>query len=155
MKIPNLKEERTGYDFLEFWTPSSYEECFENDGGSAPRIRYPDNLRGLYVVCSHYMLRGNSLKNVSLRDLVKYIQGKKNLRDVEIDNVPDINVMEWLRELYGGNKKLRKQIGLDKNDILKDTIYSLRMKGILGLEDKLTLLEKLGRLVEKKGEKRK
>lgn len=124
-----LKEKDTGYDFLRFWDPDSREECFENDGGSCPRVRYLDNLRGLYVECSHWLSRGNSFGQVNLRDLIYYIQEKaEGLRKTNLSDVPEMLVTDWLRELYRNNKQLRGQIGLDKIDILHGTFISLRLK---------------------------
>lgn len=131
-KPSELREKKTGYDFLRFWDPSKYEECFEEDGGSAPRVRYLDNLRGVYVVSSHWMCRGNSLKGVKLRDLISYIQNETdNLKEVPEKDTPDMLIVDWLKELYSGNKKLRKNIGLDKIDIFQGTFVQLQMKELL------------------------
>ncbi|MFH1711177.1 MAG: hypothetical protein ABH840_02605 [Nanoarchaeota archaeon] len=150
-----LKEKGTSYNFLEFWSPNSHEECFENDGGSFPRIRYLDNLRGLYVECSHWLSRGNSFGQVNLRDLVSYIQKKAGgLCNTNLSDVPEMLVTDWLRRLYGNDKQLRKHIGLDKIDILKGTFFSLSLKEELGvsmdsLEEAINSVSKSPRIRKK------
>ncbi|MGC9309701.1 MAG: hypothetical protein ACP5D2_03345, partial [Candidatus Nanoarchaeia archaeon] len=121
----------THYDFTRFWDPSSDEETFENDGGSAPRIRYPANLRGLYVVCSHWMCRGNSFGELSVKELVQYL--RDNNERIDAEKIPDMRVEEWLKRLYEEDKQLRQDIGLNKIDILANTVISLRMKDKLGV----------------------
>ena len=153
-KPEKLIEKSTNYNFLFFWDPSYSEECFENDGGSSPRVRYPDNLRGLYVQASHYMCRGNSFGRVKLRDLVSYIQKETGtLKEIKTQDIPDMKVSEWLKELYKGNKKLRKNIGLDKIDIYQGTFVLLRMKDILKIEK--SGIESLVSKVAKKSKKTK
>ena len=90
-----LRERSTGYSFLRLWSPNpQLEDVYqENDGGSCPKMEYPDNLKGLVTVCRKWQMRGNSFGRIEVRRLVDYIQRKTStLRNVNIDTLPELLV---------------------------------------------------------------
>lgn len=114
--LKEIKEKGTGYDFLRFWDENTRDdkEYQGYDGGAGMVYSTTKTMKGLCVVAQHFIMRGNNLKLIKLKELINYVQHHDSVFAKRTKNFspPDVSIQCWTNAVFRGNKKYREQLDL-------------------------------------------